>query len=79
MVRVDTNDFNKVALKLKNHDPALYEKFLRLLDAYTYELTVAVTEADANSVLNAQGRAQQGMKFMRLMSEFRDDDGKTVK
>lgn len=78
MAAVDPKVFNQFALKFKNQDPQLYENFLRVLDRYTYELTVAVTEAAPDKVLSAQGRAQQSIKFFQLLSEFRDETGKPV-
>lgn len=72
MPAIDQNKFGEFALKFKNHDPALYEQFLRLLDAYTYEVTVAVTQASPADILVLQGRAQQMQKMFRLLSEFRE-------
>jgi hypothetical protein len=57
---------------LKNADPRAYEKFLRVLDAYVSELTVAVTVAPVADILIAQGRAQQGIKFFQLFTELRE-------
>jgi hypothetical protein len=78
MASIDPRIFSVFALKFKNHDPKLYEKFLRVMDEYTHEITVAVTEADPNSILMLQGRAQQARKFMQVMSEFRTEDNKSV-
>lgn len=69
---VDLNKFGEFALKFRNHDPELYERFLRHLDAYVFEVTVAVTEALPADILNYQGRAQQARKFFQLFSEFRE-------
>jgi hypothetical protein len=67
---VDHRKLSACAERMKNQDPTLYEQFLRLLDAYTTELTVAVTEAPADQILTCQGRAQQARKFFQLMSQF---------
>lgn len=69
---VDETKFGEFATKFRNADPHNYEQFLRLLDAYTYEVTVAVTQASTAEILVMQGRAQQAVKFMRLLSEFRE-------
>lgn len=56
--------------KFKNQDPKVYEQFLRVLDQYVTELTVAVTEAPTSDILVAQGRAQQARKFFQLFTEI---------
>jgi hypothetical protein len=72
MPAVDLTKFGEFATKFRNHDPHVYEQFLRLLDAYTYEITVAVTQATPADILVKQGQAQQAIMFMRLLSEFRE-------
>ena len=57
-------------LKFKNHDPKVWETFIRVLDQYVTEITVAVTEAPTAEILEAKGRAQQARKFFRLFTEF---------
>lgn len=65
----DQNRFREFALRWRNHDPDLYEHFLKFLDAYVFEVTVAVTEASSSEILQAQGRAQMARKFLQLFSE----------
>lgn len=67
---VDPKQISQFALRVRNVDPPLYEQFIRLLDAYTTELTVAVTEAPADAILVSQGRAQQARKFLQLFAEL---------
>ena len=69
MAKVNIKELQDVAARFKNYDPPLYDKFLRLLDAWTFEVTVAVTEASAAEILQAQGRAQQARKLMQIFSE----------
>ncbi len=69
---IDTGRFSEFATKFRNHDPHVYEQFLRLLDAYTTEITVAVTQASPAEILVMQGRAQQALKFFQVLSEFRE-------
>ena len=69
---VDQTKFGEFATKFRNHDPHVYEQFLRLLDAYTTEVTVAVTQAPSSEILVKQGQAQQAIKFFQLLSEFRE-------
>lgn len=71
MPAVDIKHISECAGLMKNADPALYETFLRLLDAYTHEVTVAVTEAPSTEILQAQGRAQQARKFFQMLAETR--------
>lgn len=66
---VDMKRLTETAGLLKNADPAAYEQFLRLLDAWVFDITVAVTEAPSGEILQAQGRAQQARKFMQVFSE----------
>lgn len=63
------NKISEIALKWKSIDPGLYEHFLRLMDAYVDEVTVAVTEAPAADILQAQGRAQNARMFLRIFTE----------
>lgn len=69
---VDTTKLSEFATKFKNHDPHTYEQFLRLLDQYVAEVTVAVTQASPAEILVMQGRAQQALKFFQLFTEFRE-------
>lgn len=68
--RVDhRKELQQIAGHWKNFDPEAYERFLRHLDALTFEITVAVTEAPAPDVLQAQGRAQNARQFMLMFTE----------
>lgn len=49
--------------------PREWEAFVECFDAYATEVTVAVTSAEQNEVLNAQGRAQA---FLHLLKTFRN-------
>jgi hypothetical protein len=64
--------FGEFAHWMKNVDPRKYEEFVRLLDAYVFEVTVAVTEVSSGDILQAQGRAQQARKFFQLLTEIRE-------
>jgi hypothetical protein len=66
----DVKPLKDIARKWKNYDPRLYDEFLKLLDLYTFDITVAVTEANSVDVLQAQGRAQQARKFIQIFSEL---------
>ncbi len=57
------------ALRLRAADPKSFEAFVEAFDAYATEVTVAVTQADQNSILNAQGRAQA---FLSILQMFRE-------
>lgn len=70
---IDTNEISKRAKLFRNIDPKVYEQMLRFLDAYVQELTDAAVDAPPDQVLNAQGRAQQGRKFLRLFTELPED------
>lgn len=67
---VDPKQLSHCFLYFKNADPRLYEKFIRILDAYVTEITVAVTEAPTDEILVAKGRAQQARKFFQLFTEL---------
>lgn len=62
-------EIGKIASLWKNIDPKVYETFLRHLDRWTFDVTVAVTTAPAAEILQAQGRAQQARKFMQVFAE----------
>lgn len=67
---IDTRQISQCILYFKNADPRVYEALIRLMDAYTTELTVAVTEAAPADILVAQGRAQQARKYLQLFTEL---------
>jgi hypothetical protein len=67
---VDARDLSVCMRFFKNADPRVYERFIRTLDAYVQEVTVAVTEAPVTEIMNAQGRAQQARKFFQLFTEL---------
>lgn len=71
-MQVDLRQISDIAGLWKNMDPRLYEKFLRLLDAWTTQVTVAVTEAPSSEILQAQGRAQQARKMLQLFVEIHE-------
>ena len=56
-------------LRLRNADPSGFEDCLKAFGEYTDEVTVAVTEADPNTILAMQGRAQQCRAILRLLRE----------
>lgn len=58
-----------IALRLKNADPSNFDQFVECFDVYTSEVTVAVTEAPQDVILNAQGRAQQCLALLRMFRE----------
>lgn len=49
--------------------PREWETFVEVFDAYTTEVTVAVTAAEQNEILVAQGRAKA---FLHLLKTFRE-------
>jgi hypothetical protein len=65
----DLKKFSEIAGRWKNHDPRAYEEFLLIFECYVFDVTLAVTEASSNDVLQAQGRAQQARKFLLLFTE----------
>ena len=64
-----TDVLSHFALRLRNADPEGFERFVEAFDAYASEITVAVTEAPQDQVLNMQGRARQCLAFLRLFRE----------
>jgi len=64
-----TDVLSHFALRLRNADPEGFEQFVETFAAYTNEITVAVTEAPQDQVLNMQGRARQCLAFLRLFRE----------
>jgi hypothetical protein len=70
---VDPRQLSECMRFFKNADPRVYERFIRVLDAYVQEVTVAVTEADTADILVAKGRAQSARKFFQLFTELPND------
>lgn len=66
----DPKVLSQCMLFFKNADPRVYEKFIRVLDAYVTDVTVAVTEAPTDEILVAKGRAQQARKLFQLFTEL---------
>lgn len=58
------------AEKLSHADPQEYERFARALDAYVFQVTVAVSECGNEDILRYQGRSQQARKLLNLFTEF---------
>lgn len=64
-----TDILKEFARRLRSADPENFQSFVEALDAYALEVTVAVTEAPQDQVLNMQGRARQCMALLRLLQE----------
>jgi hypothetical protein len=63
-----------VLRRLRNADPETYDFLLRIMDAYVYEVTVAVIEAPPDHVYGAQGRAQQARAmFQKFVDVLRPE------
>jgi len=56
--------------RLRNADREAWQIFLDTFDVYATEVTVAVTEAPSDKILNMQGRAQQVLALLRLYREI---------
>jgi hypothetical protein len=65
----DKKKISEIAGRWKNHDPPLYDQFVIALEQYVFDVTLAVTEASNQDILQAQGRAQQARKFFQLFTE----------
>jgi hypothetical protein len=65
----DLKKISEIANRWRGSDPELYKQFLLILEQYTFEITVAVTETPSTEILQAQGRAQQARKFLLLFTE----------
>lgn len=57
------------ALHLRSTAPKEFEAFVEAFDVYATEVTVAVTAADQNMILNCQGRAQAFLHLLRMFRE----------
>lgn len=57
------------ARRLRSADPENFELFVAAFDAYALEVTVAVTEAPQDEILNMQGRAKQCRAILRMLQE----------
>jgi predicted Zn-dependent protease with MMP-like domain len=59
----------KFCMRLRALDERAWDDFVQCFDAYTTEVTVAVTEAPQDKILNAQGRAQA---MLIMLNTFRN-------
>lgn len=57
------------AATLRTAAPQQWEAFVSVFDAYATEITVAVTSAEQNEILNKQGRAQACLHLLKLFRE----------
>lgn len=64
-----TDALRRCALFMRNADPRAYEAFVAELRTYVTSLTVAVTEAPQENILNAQGRAQMARQLLLIFNE----------
>lgn len=55
------------AFVLRNADPESYQAFLSAFEVYATEITVAVTDAPAEAILNLQGRAKQTLVLFDVL------------
>lgn len=66
--RTPTDVLKQLAHQLQVSAPREWDSFVQCFDAYATEVTVAVTTAEQNEVLVAQGRARA---FLHLLELFR--------
>jgi putative heme degradation protein len=63
-------DIESAFYKLRqNTHPQAWDDFVREFATYTYEVTVKVTEAPAEHVLNMQGRAVQVRAMLKAITD----------
>lgn len=56
-------------LVLRNADPRAYEALSQAFQVWASEVTVAVTEANQNEILNFQGRAQLALSIAETIRD----------
>lgn len=64
-----TQRLSELSLRLRNLDPGVWEQFVQAFETRTMDVTVAVTAAEQNDVLCAQGRAREAMALLRIFKE----------
>lgn len=74
MIAVDQAMIQKHFRLFKNMDPRVYNSLLALLDQRVTERMHEVALAPPDQILVAQGRAQEALAFLRMMSELPEDD-----
>lgn len=68
-----TSDIVKhYARAIANSSPKEWEAFVEAFDAYSTEVTVAVTEAAQHEILQQQGKAQAFLHLLRLFREIKN-------
>lgn len=63
------NDFSQVCLKLRNAAPDQWREFTNAFSVYDYQMTLTVTTAPPDRIMNTQGRAQVCQALMRIFNE----------
>jgi len=64
-----TQILSQLSRNLANAAPKEWDAFVQFFDAYATEVTVAVTQAEQNTILVQQGKAQA---FLHLLKTFRE-------
>jgi hypothetical protein len=64
-----TAALSQQALFLRNLDRLVFDQFVAELEKYVNSVTVAVTDAPQENILNMQGRAQMARSFLRVFHE----------
>lgn len=62
-------DLRRAATILRNAAPEEFDAFAQVFNNYTWGLMAATVAAGSDTVLNAQGQAQQASAVNRLLSE----------
>ena len=74
MQPVDTKEISKRLKLFKNVDPHMYGQLLVLCDQRVTERMHEVASAPPDQILVAQGRAQEALAWLRIMSELPEED-----
>lgn len=60
---------SELSLHLRNADPEGWEQFVQAFEDHATAVTVAVTNADQNEILCAQGIARGARSLLRIFKE----------
>jgi hypothetical protein len=71
----NAKDFRKTVLRLRNANPEAFDQFVNYFSIYTEESLIAVSEADAATIMTMKGRAQQCRALLQLFVTC-DQEGK---
>ena len=68
MKPTNPRDFRALCLRLRNASPEVWDQFVNYFARYTEESLIAVSEADAATIMTIKGHAKQNRALLHLFA-----------